>query len=294
MTEKRLQNAIQHPIARRLNQWAPALCSAVFIILLAWWSAAAVWAFVPVSTGPDLPTGTSNASAGPAPVRYGAQVANKHLFGRASVKAGEGDIDNAPETRLDLVLRGVLSIAPPDLALAMISRGSSGKQEVYGIGDTLPGNAELVEVHSDRVILLYQGRYETLRLPDSPQLDIATKEAPETSEFLPGSQGDEQAIPPTRAADLRKKFLESPSSLMEMVSIKPQQENGELIGYQVNPKGDPALFYQTGLQDGDVIVSVNSIPVNKPNRINQLRDADQYDVVVLRNGSRQMLSISFN
>ncbi|EDY86379.1 general secretion pathway protein C [gamma proteobacterium HTCC5015] len=292
MSEEALQKLTAHPLWQRFVRVAPSLCTALLLALLAWWSASAVWALVPVASGPDLPLQKTVQSHQPAAVRYGAQVANKHLFGRADVQQASGEIENAPETRLDLVLRGVLAIEPQESALALISRGTAGLQEVYGIGDTLPGNAELVEVHSDRVIIQYQGRYETLTLQDAPELNIASKDEPQ-SQFLPGNASRKQAIAPSRAASLRDKFLKSPSSLMELVTIKPKQENGELVGYQVNPKGDPALFYQTGLRDGDVIVSVNSVPVNKPRKINKLRNADQYDVVVLRNGSKQLLSISF-
>ena len=71
---------------------------------------------------------------------------------------------DAPETKLKLVLRGVFSSEDQDNARAIIA-DPRGKEEQYSIGDMLPGNAELSEVHADKVILKRSGRYETLRLP---------------------------------------------------------------------------------------------------------------------------------
>ena len=70
----------------------------------------------------------------------------------------------APETKLQLILRGALSSDDPEHARAIIA-DPRGKEEQYAIGEELPGNAELSEIHPDRVILKRNGRFETLRLP---------------------------------------------------------------------------------------------------------------------------------
>ena len=91
------------------------------------------------------------------------QVARYHLFGQADVVNSSGSPTVAPETKLNLVLRGIVSSDNPAEAVAIIAtRG--GEEEVYNINARLPGGAELQEIYPDRVILKYRGRLETLTL----------------------------------------------------------------------------------------------------------------------------------
>lgn len=91
------------------------------------------------------------------------QVAKYHLFGRADVVAKTGARTVAPETKLNLVLRGVISSVRPEGAVAIIAtRG--GAERGYSLDARLPGGAELKEIYPDRVILQHRGRLETLTL----------------------------------------------------------------------------------------------------------------------------------
>jgi general secretion pathway protein C len=92
-----------------------------------------------------------------------AQIAQLHLFGQAQSQAGGQAPTVAPETKLNLVLRGVIVSGQASDALAIIGpRG--GKEKDYTIGQSLPGGAELKEIYADRVILQHRGRLETLTL----------------------------------------------------------------------------------------------------------------------------------
>lgn len=289
MANTALQTITSNPIAQKAVQHLPAWLNTLIVVILGFWLADLVWAWVPL---PDSPQAVAVQAAQPntasPAVFYGAKVANKHIFGEADIKSAVKEIKDAPKTRLDLVLRGVLAHTPMDKALALISRGS-GRQEVYAVGDSLPGNAELVEIHSDKVIIEYQGRYETLPIEQirgvALQSSVAAKPA-NTATAKP-------AIAPQRAASLRQQFLADPAKLMSMVNIKQQRSGGKLLGYEINPKGDPSLFFELGLQAGDVLVSVNGLPVSNTQALNKLRGADQYDVVVTRGGAEVPLSISF-
>lgn len=289
-----LQTITLNPVVQRIAQSAPTWLNVVIVLVLGYWLADLVWALAPIADSPQAPAGQvtlSKQGAASQAIFYGAKVANKHVFGEANAEPEAKVIKDAPKTRLDLVLRGVLAHKPMEKALALISRGN-GRQEVYAVGDSLPGNAELVEVHTDRVIIEYQGRYETLPLEQIKGVALQTnataapvKRAPRTS--------TKPAIAPQRAASLRNEFLANPSKLMSMVNIKQQRSGGKLLGYQINPKGDPSLFYELGLQEGDVLMSVNGLSVSNTQALNSLRGADRYDVVVMRGGAEVPLSISF-
>ena len=73
------------------------------------------------------------------------------------------EIEDAPQTRLNLTLTGVVASSNRENAAAIIEHQSS--QETYGIGDLITGTrATLEQVHNDRVLIKQSGRLETLML----------------------------------------------------------------------------------------------------------------------------------
>lgn len=89
------------------------------------------------------------------------QIASQHLFGEAG--SSRGQVASAPETKLNLVLKGVIA-AGHQSAVAFIAPGAAALDKAYGLGDNLPGGAILKEVYEDRILLEYRGRMETLSL----------------------------------------------------------------------------------------------------------------------------------
>jgi len=113
------------------------------------------------TTLPPLPATVSPTGT---PANPASTLATRQLFGSANA-SGIEPVTDAPETRLDLKLVGVFA-SEDSSALAIIVSGRQ-PEAIYGIGDTLPGNATLRAVHADRVILERGGVLETLRLPRS-------------------------------------------------------------------------------------------------------------------------------
>jgi general secretion pathway protein C len=93
------------------------------------------------------------------------RIAGWHLFGRPpeqTVAAPRAPVE-APKTRLQLTLRGVMASGAAGEARAIIAE-PGGRERQYRPGQAVPGGAELAEVRPDRVILQRNGRYETLPL----------------------------------------------------------------------------------------------------------------------------------
>ncbi|MEE4299774.1 MAG: type II secretion system protein N, partial [Pseudomonadales bacterium] len=151
-----------------------ALPLAILFALGALWSViSGAWFFlggaetdvaVPVAAptpGPAAPTrGRSPLSA--------AQIAALNLFGvpRADDPDAAQRIADAPETRLQLELQGVFLADDPDASSVIVAeRNRDGR--LYRIGDRLPGNAVLVEVLGDRIVLRRAGQLETLKFLDA-------------------------------------------------------------------------------------------------------------------------------
>ena len=101
-------------------------------------------------------------------------IGNRNFFGFADAKPTIV-IDNLPETKLELVLRGAFSAGDEAQAGAIIEDDKKNAEH-YAIGDAVPGDATLKSIHEDRVVLERFGRYETLYFPnDNDQSGIGTR-----------------------------------------------------------------------------------------------------------------------
>lgn len=83
-------------------------------------------------------------------------IAQMHLFGLATV-------EDAPETRLNLVLSSIYQSSIASASRVVIS--SNDESKTYVIGDVLPGSALLESILADRIIIRYNGQLESLLLP---------------------------------------------------------------------------------------------------------------------------------
>jgi general secretion pathway protein C len=224
------------------------------------------------------------------------QLAGWHLMGvvaKGSAPVVSNAPVDAPETKLKLVLRGVFSSDDKDNARAIIA-DPRGNEEQYAVGDKLPGDAELSEVHAEKVILMRGGRYETLRLPrdDMPANTVSRRPTPQRSVPQRSSSSPEQ-----RLRTVRENLRQRPRDLYNLVRATPKNDaEGNIIGYELGPGRDPDLFAQVGLQEGDVAILINDIkldnPANSARALKSVQTGDTVSVTVLRNGQEEVLSLS--
>ncbi len=203
-----------------------------------------------------------------------------------------------PETKLNLVLRGVYASDNPQTAGAIISE-PNGKQGFYRIEARLPGGAILKEVYADRIVLQRRGRLETLRLPEE-RIDAAkqgsqpVRTSGSGASRLPGMQTSREPSP----REFRDIIVKDPQRLSDIVAMTPYSKGGRFIGYRLQPGKNKALFSQFGLQSGDIVTSINGITIDSPtNGLSVLRNlatASQVNIEVLRNGVSQNLVLNLN
>ena len=211
-----------------------------------------------------------------------AAVADLPLFGVLGARTAPPPTA-APETRLRLRLVGLAAGDTPTQGHAIIAESGS-PERLYTVGDTIGGQARLHEVHADRVILERGGSLETLRLPRSDAASVSPATAPA------------RAAP---SADLprvqRSEWLEDPEKLLQSVHARPIIRDGALYGLEVRPTRNARQFQQAGLQPGDVITSVNGVPlaaIEAPeNLFEELAAQSQVGIVVDRGGEALPLTI---
>ena len=221
------------------------------------------------------------------------QMPGWHLMGEAKQSSAPVQVSTpvtAPETKLKLILRGVLASNDPEHARAIIA-DPRGKELQYGLGDTLPGNAELSEVHPDRIILKRNGRFETLRLPKN-------KKGSTTVASRSVSARQSTQSPQQRLSNARQQLSKSPGKLSNLIRATPKRgEGGKTVGYILSPGRDPDLFSQVGLQPGDVAIQINDIkldnPTNSARALKSMQSGDSVTVTVLRDEQEEVLNLEW-
>lgn len=291
-----------------LDTRLPLIAAFITILLLAHSLAKLTWNLAPQ---PDTDATVSTAqrekpSAGRA-VReqpLAKKISNYHLFGKYEPKkVVVAPVKPAvvPETRLNLKLRGVFASKDKNAARAIIA-DSRGEEDSYRLGSELPGGAILNEIYADHVILEHNGRLETLKLPvDAPEAGKGSRTA-KTSQsrrntnrnINRGNIAGASANTADNAALLgqyREALMNDPNSVMGLVNVRPYQKDGQLVGYRLRPGKDRALLRRFGLRSGDIVTSVNGVPMNNPVKaLEVLRDistASQLTVDIERNGTPQ-------
>ena len=261
----------------------------VLVLALAYSLAQISWRFLPPVEEASIPTPElSSMLTRATPNNAGQQIPQWHLFGQAEAEAVNDIPEELPETSLQLTLRGV--IAAPDMAIARaIVADPAGKDNFYKVGDTLPGNATLSEIHSDRIIIQRGGRYETLTLPKA-SLDMGgLPAAPQNSRASQGSYS---------LREYRTALLNNPNEVMDLVRITPKNEGGQFRGYQLQPGRDPQLMARYGLMAGDVVTAVNGMALDSPVKgmqaMKDLANVESLDLEIDRNGIRQRFSLPIN
>ena len=213
-------------------------------------------------------------------------ILSRNLFGVAdAANKPMRSAAAARETPLPLELQGVfVAEISADSAAIVAQKGKPGT--LYVIGQTLPGNAELVEVHTDHVVLRRAGVRETLTFPevgaqmtaDNYPHDTVAVRATLLQQRGPGRNVGRDSRPPGATAGssqravagdfvstYRKLIDEDPEAALSGLGIAPVSQ-GASSGYRLGNLADSPYLSQTGLQPGDVILSVNGRPVGDISR----------------------------
>ncbi len=196
-------------------------------------------------------------------------ILQANLFGKAD--ADDRPVKAAPtsETRLPLILNGVfVAEIPEDSAAIVAQKGRAGI--LYGVGDTRPGNAVLDEVHPDHVVLRRAGTRETLTFPVASGITPAAPANQAANVPLESRNVDRQdrQTPANQTATSAREFVENyrdrmqsdPQSALIELGVEPVSTESAQ-GYRLGNLAQSPYLSQTGLQPGDVILSVNGRPV---------------------------------
>lgn len=220
------------------------------------------------------------------------QLTSANIFG-VSEKANVQSAAKAPETKLNLTLKGVLAATPMERASAIIAQGKAGQEDIYGVGDKMPGGVLIKEIHPDYVVLERNGQMEILKLQKESGLEGSGFDAVSS---LAGSPTSSRQSPARALKEIRSNILKDPTSFAEYALPVIVKENGKQVGYRLQPQKKGGLLSELGLQSTDIITQINGVKLDQPqNGISALRNlstATNLDIVVKRNGAEIPLNIS--
>jgi len=217
-------------------------------------------------------------------------LVQRNLFGRSAADGAAKASTPSTPTRLPLTLKAVFVSTNPAQSTAIISqRGDAGK--LYSVGDMVLGSARLAEIEATRVILRRAGMREELTFKSKFKAKESVQKTPlrqQASSKSPSSQpGDTDS---SVIAQLNARLAQNPDETLRKMGVSQRREGG----YRIGDTANQPLLAQTGLQPGDVVLSVNGRPLGDINvdrlALTNLATAGSVRVELLRNG--QTLTIT--
>ena len=218
--------------------------------LLSWHlfpSKTSVYQWVPVIT--HLETNTSKINTH--------KLQQLHLFGQDlstnKIKKESELLKEAPQTKLHLVLVGVVAASDPLYSSAIISYKS--KQDSYFVDSEIKGtSASISEIYEDRVILDVNGVLETLMLDGVDKSEASNKKFPPSTENNLATK-----VKPVALNIDRQDLIKNPGKLTDYIRISPFRKDGEILGYRLRPGKDKTMFEQAGFKRNDLAIALNGV-----------------------------------
>lgn len=262
-----------------------------------------VWYLIPapsLPTAPVTPVSIARADSGPGRnVDVGA-IQQLNLFGDLNAQPVVTETPVVEQqrlevTQLNLELQGIIAANEPSLSWAIIGRADN--QKLYKIGDEIDDarGVKIAEIHSLKVILNNNGKLEELWLYGEDGLKVASS-APPQQTYTPPPVNTGPA--PDVQASVSRGQIEQAQNIGDVVRFMVATENGRMIGYKVRPGRKRELFDQVGLRQDDIVVSVNGIEVNEPQKVREvyqaLKNATEANLQVMRDGSTHSIQITMS
>ena len=217
------------------------------------------------------------------------QLVNRNLFGTSDKSKKETTDYSKPatKTQLPLTLLSVFASESRERSAAIISQRDQPPKR-YKIQDTLPGNATLIEILKNKVIFIRAGNREELSFPEVKESFATlktTQTEKRTDQRIKNPTINQESISisrpnqgpsgrfPSNTTDQQQKSTRRPEGFEDFKAIVEAKENlsfNNQGGMIVDESINSTYLRQTGLQQGDIILSVNGKPTNQVGKSKQM------------------------
>lgn len=182
-----------------------------------------------------------------------------------------GDVQGAgiaaPESRLNIILRGVRVGATPQEGSAIIAM-DSGRQRIVRVGGEISDGIEVEAIYADRLLINRRGTRETLYLRDRER-----RQARESIARAPVAE--------TGTAFTLER-IRSGLDLNPVVS-------GNQAAFEIGPSADPVWLSQYGFQTGDRLLAINDAPLSAPDQVQRALEQPGSPRITLEREGHQMV-----
>ncbi|KAB0302158.1 type II secretion system protein GspC [Vibrio fortis] len=271
----------------------------VLIAISAWILGQLAWLIEPAEQSVTPWKAQASSSSRPQSTLDISSLQKSNLFGEYNAETPkvveQPVIQDAPKTRLNLVLVGAVASSDAQRSLAVIA--NRGKQATYGINEEIEGTrAKLKAVLIDRVIIDNSGRDETLMLEglEYKRLSVSAPAKPRASSSV---RGNNPGSAEEKLEEIKAKITKDPQQIFQYVRLSQVKRDGNVIGYRVSPGKDPELFKSVGLQSGDIATQLNGQDLTDPAAMGSIfrsiSDLTELNLVVERDGQQHDIFIEF-
>ncbi len=219
---------------------------------------------------------------------------------RRDARVSTDETEREPHAEpLELNLLGTVA-GGSNLARAIIQPEGESHQKVYRIGDSVKG-AEIIQIERKTVRLRRDGvNYElTMDMTLAIEIDGEEEMILAVEDFKHAFSEEDDAL----VVD-RREFLEQGGGMFAMmrqvqgnIRARPHMENGEVKGLEIAGVDKIGVAQIAGLEEGDVVQSVNGQLINSLPKAMQVfrkaRHLDDLSVEILRDGESISKSFKF-
>ncbi|EFC5375846.1 type II secretion system protein GspC [Escherichia coli] len=199
------------------------------------------------------------------------------LFGTASQPPPDGEKQEVKSSLsddqilgIDLEVKGILYSSVAEHSVAVFAH--SDRQFSLGVGEKiLDYDATISAIFSDHIVINHQGKKALLLLRyDNP----VNKNVQDDNNFTAGG------------IDTQVNFRVK--NIFDIMSLSPVTVNNKLGGYRLNPSKHSSLFYNAGLHNNDLAVSLNGSELRDTRQaqqiMKQLPELKEIKITVERDG----------
>ena len=235
------------------------------------------------------------------------RIVDRNLFHSSTITANTSSPVPADElleeTELALKLWGTIASDNAELALASIEEVSVNPSAAFRVGDQIQ-TATVVGIERRRVVLLENGSRRALTLDDDTETLAITGTGTAPSAAPTSARTRERPSRRTSSAAAARKSMRdrtrqlsedraqreenaepkvatNPAALYSQARILPRvDEDGQVAGLEISAIQSGSVFELAGIQDGEVIIEIDGVPVSNFGKSTQIMSAltDQGEV----------------
>lgn len=188
-----------------------------------------------------------------------------------------------PVAEMGITLKGTIT-GPERYARAIIEEKRA--QDLYAVGDKIKG-ARILAIYRNKVILEVNGQEQMLVVEEDKGAASRTDRTARTAR-----RTKQPAAPVSGGLN---NIMSNLDEYIGRARVAPYFKGGQPYGFRVSNVDRSSLIYELGVRSGDVIRSVNGIPVRSPEdafaAYQKLQNESSVDVELERRGSAVNLTV---